>query len=122
MKKQEESRFAHLAKELAEFKAGKSKMKVTTIDPASRERTVHMESYEEMLARHEDKERAAKQFKKARKGLGLSQRQLASALRVNPRTLEGWESSRFPINPTAEVLMRVMSAHPEIKRELVSTK
>jgi len=55
VKKQKENRFANLAKDLAEFKQGKSKIKVTTLDPVGREGTVHMESYEEMRARHETK-------------------------------------------------------------------
>jgi hypothetical protein len=60
VKNQQKIRFAHLAKDLAEFKAGKFELKVTTLDPASGERTVHMESYEEMRARHKNQERDAK--------------------------------------------------------------
>jgi DNA-binding transcriptional regulator YiaG len=80
--------------------------------------SVHYETYEEMRARHATKASAADDFKSVRKQLGLSQAALAQALRVPRRTLEGWESGRFPINPTAEVLARVMRAHPEIYAEL----
>lgn len=116
MKKKETSRFSHLAKELEDFKAGKTKLKVTTLGDEGK--TVHYETYEEMRDRHESKVRAAADFKALRKEIGLSQQMLARALRVAPRTLEGWESGRFAINPSAEVLARVMKEHPEIKREL----
>lgn len=117
-KKEEKNRFAHLGKDLARFKAGKSKLQVTTMDPATLASSVHFETYEEMKARHEAKERAAAEFKSLRKELGLSQATLAQALRVPRRTLEGWEAGRFPINPTAEVLARVMRAYPKIRAEL----
>ena len=53
-----------------------------------------------------------------RKKLNMSQKELASVLRVNTRTLQGWEASRFPINPTAEILLRILKKHPTVKREL----
>lgn len=100
------------------FKAGKVKMPVTTVDPSSRVSSVHYETYEEMKARHAAKARAVAEFKSLRKELGLSQGSLAQALRVPRRTLEGWESGRFPINPTAEVLARVMRAYPKVRADL----
>ncbi len=112
------NRFAHLDKELRDLKSGKTKLKVTTVDPVSKAMTVHFETYEEMHARHKAKAKAAAEFKRVRKELGLPQAAAAAALRVNLRTLQGWESGRFPINPTAEVLLRVMRAHPSIVREL----
>lgn len=117
-KKKETNRFAGLEKEVERFKAGKIKMQVTTVDPATRASTVHYETYEEMKARHQAKEHAAAEFKSLRKDLGLSQGTLAQALRVPRRTLEGWESGRFPINPTAEVLARVMRDYPKVRAEL----
>ena len=118
MKNKSISRFAHLAKHVEDFKAGKTKLKVTTIDAISKSRKIHYESYEEMIMRHQKKTMAAKEFKKVRQGLGLTQSKLAMALRVSKRTLEGWESGRFPIDPPAEVLARVMLMHPEVKRDL----
>ncbi len=44
-KKEEKSRFAYLAKEAEAFKAGKSKLKLTTIDSRTLETNVHFESY-----------------------------------------------------------------------------
>lgn len=117
-KKKETNCFAGLEKEVERFKAGKIKMRVTTVEPATRASSIHYETYEEMKVRHEAKERAASEFKSLRKELGLSQGTLAQALRIPRRTLEGWESGRFPINPTAEVLARVMKAHPKVRAEL----
>jgi DNA-binding transcriptional regulator YiaG len=114
------SRFAHLAKEAEAFKAGKTKLKVTTKDSRTLEASIHYESYEEMRKRHQSKERAAIEFKKLRRELNLTQGKLAMALRVSKRTLEGWEAGRFPIDPPAELLARVMLTHPEIKQELIA--
>ena len=119
-KKEDKNQFAHLAKEAEAFKAGKSMLKVTTIDPRTFEASTYYESYEEMLDRHQAKERAALEFKKLRQELKLTQGKLAMALRVSKRTLEGWEAGRFPIDPPAELLARVMLTHPEIRRELVA--
>ena len=121
MKKNEEkSRFAHLAKQAESFKTGKSLLKVTSKDLRTSETTVHFESYEEMRKRHQSKGKAALEFKKLRQDLKLTQGKLAMALRVSKRTLEGWEAGRFPIDPPAELLARVMLTHPEIRQELVA--
>ncbi|MDQ3000978.1 MAG: helix-turn-helix domain-containing protein [Fibrobacterota bacterium] len=119
-KKEEKSRFAHLAKEAEAFKAGKKKLKVTTKDSRTLKASIHIESYEEMRHRHQAKKRAALEFKKLRQDLNLTQGKLAMALRVSKRTLEGWEAGRFPIDPPAELLARVMLTHPEIKQELIA--
>lgn len=121
MKKNEEkSRFAHLAKQAESFKAGKSLMKVRTTDPRTLEATTRYETYEEMRKRHLTKGRAALEFKKLRQDLKLTQEKMAMALRVSKRTLEGWEAGRFPIDPPAELLARVMLTHPDIRRELLA--
>lgn len=121
MKKNEEkNRFAHLAKQAESFKAGKSLLKVTTTDPRTLEATTRYETYEEMRKRHQTKGRAALEFKKLRQDLKLTQEKMAMALRVSKRTLEGWEAGRFPIDPPAELLARVMLTHPEIRQELVA--
>jgi DNA-binding transcriptional regulator YiaG len=113
------NRFAHLAKEADSFKAGKSKLKVTTTDPRTQEATVHYETYEQMRKRHSAKGKAAIEFKRLRQDLKLTQEKMAMALRVSKRTLEGWEAGRFPIDPPAELLARVMLTHPEIRQELL---
>ncbi len=118
-KSQERNRFEHLEKELLDLKAGKTRMKVTTVDPFSNAMTVHYETYEEMQARHKTKPKAAAEFKQLRQSVGLTQKAAAEALRVSPRTLQGWESSRCPINPTAETFLRVIRTHPEILDELL---
>jgi len=121
MKKNEEkSRFSHLAKQAESFKAGKSLLKVTTADSRTLEITTRYETYLEMRKRHQAKGKAAIEFKKLRQDLKLTQEKMAMALRVSKRTLEGWEAGRFPIDPPAELLARVMLTHPEIRRELVA--
>lgn len=120
MKKNAENRFAHLAKEVESFKAGKSKLKVTTTDSRTQEATVHYETYEQMRKRHSAKGKAAVEFKKLRQELKLTQEKMAMALRVSKRTLEGWEAGRFPIDPPAELLARVMLTHPDIRQELLA--
>ena len=102
------------------FKAGKIKLKVTTLDPATLASEVHYETYEELKVRHESKDRAAAKFKSLRKELGLSQAKLAQALRVPKRTLEAWEAARFPINPTAEVLAQIMRDVPAVRHRLIA--
>lgn len=118
-KNAEKNRFAHLVKEVESFKTGKSMLKVTTTDLRAQEVTVHYETYEQMRKRHAAKGKAAIEFKKLRQDLKLTQEKLAMALRVSKRTLEGWESGRFPIDPPAELLARVMLTHPEIRQELL---
>ena len=118
-KNAEKNRFAHLAKQAESFKAGKSMLKVTTTDPRTLEGTVRYETYEQMRKRHSTKGKAANEFKKLRQELKLTQEKMAMALRVSKRTLEGWEAGRFPIDPPAELLARVMLTHPEIRQELL---
>ena len=120
MKKEttKKSKISGLQDELQDYLSGKTKWRTTVIDPVTKQREVFYESYEELKARHEKKEAAAKEFKEMRKKLKMSQKELASVLRVNTRTLQGWETSRFPINPTAEILLRIIKKHPTIKREL----
>jgi hypothetical protein len=82
MKKNEEkSRFAHLAKQAESFKAGKSSLKVTKVDPRTLEAAISYESYEEMRKRHQSKGKAALEFKKLRQDLKLTQAKMAMALR-----------------------------------------
>lgn len=119
-KPQKKSRFAPLLKEVEDFKAGKIKMQVTTVDPVSLASKVHYETYEEMKSRHAAKDQAAREFKILRVNLKFTQKKLATVLRVSKRTLEGWEAGRYPIDPPAELLVRIMLKHPEIKKELLA--
>ena len=114
------SKFSSLKDELQTYRSGKTKWRTTVIDSTTKKRNVFFDSYDELKARYEKKEAAAKQFKEMRLKLEMSQKELASVLRVNTRTLQGWEAKRFPINPTAEILLRVLKKHPTIKKELTS--
>ncbi len=112
------TKFSGLQDELNDYMSGKTKWRTTVVDPVTKKQNIFFESYEEMKTRYAKKEEAAKQFKDTRLKLKMSQKELASVLRVNTRTLQGWESSRFPINPTAETLLHVIKKHPTIKKEL----
>lgn len=52
---------------------------------------------------------------------GLSQAQFAAALRISPRTLQQWEQGRRRPSGAAETLLKIVSLHPEILREVGET-
>jgi len=118
--KETTNRSVSLSDELENFKSGKTKFRVTTIDPSTKKRKVSFETYEQMKLRHINIEKSAQEFKELRKKLHMSQKELAEALRVNTRTLQGWESSRSPINPTAEILLRVLVRYPVVKSQMMN--
>ena len=53
----------------------------------------------------------------ARQKTGLSQIQFAEALRISPRTLQGWEQGRRQPSGAAQVLIRIANRHPEVIAE-----
>ena len=55
---------------------------------------------------------------KARLKSGLSQAQFAAALHISPRTLQQWEQGRRHPSGAAETLLKIVSRHPEVLREL----
>lgn len=52
---------------------------------------------------------------------GLSQAQFAAALRISHRTLQQWEQGRRRPSGAAETLLRIVSRHPEVLREVMAT-
>jgi hypothetical protein len=51
-----------------------------------------------------------------RKALGMTAAELAAALQVSPRTLEGWEQGRAISTARLIDLRSFMEAHPKLKR------
>lgn len=50
---------------------------------------------------------------------GLSQSQFAAALHISTRTLQQWEQGRRKPSGAAETLLKIVSRHPEILREIL---
>lgn len=57
---------------------------------------------------------------KARVKCGLSQVQFAAALHISPRTLQQWEQGRRHPSGAAETLLKIVSRHPEVLKEVMS--
>lgn len=55
---------------------------------------------------------------KARLNSGLSQAQFAAALHISSRTLQQWEQGRRHPSGAAETLLKIVSRHPEVLREV----
>ncbi len=50
---------------------------------------------------------------------GLSQNQFALALHISPRTLQQWEQGRRHPSGAAETLLKIVSRHPDLLREIM---
>jgi putative transcriptional regulator len=53
-----------------------------------------------------------------RERLHVSRAVFARYLRINLRTIEGWEQGRSKPNPQAALLIKLVERHPEMLREL----
>ncbi|ACL72790.1 transcriptional regulator, XRE family [Thioalkalivibrio sulfidiphilus HL-EbGr7] len=54
----------------------------------------------------------------ARLKSGLSQAQFAAALHISSRTLQQWEQGRRQPSGAAATLLKIVSRHPEVLREV----
>lgn len=98
------------------FKNGKEKLRVTRIDPKTKKRTVSLKGIEEI------KEERKEELKKIRKEfLKLSQKDMATAIHVSTRTLQGWEIGRSLIPEPVILLVRLMKDIPEVKKRLLKS-
>ena len=57
---------------------------------------------------------------KARLKSGLSQTEFAAALHISARTLQQWEQGRRQPSGAAETLLKIVSRHPEVLREVAT--
>lgn len=62
----------------------------------------------------------ANEVVQARLKSGLSQAQFAAALHISPRTLQQWEQGRRHPSGAAETLLKIVSRHPGVLREVVA--
>jgi DNA-binding transcriptional regulator YiaG len=111
--KKKENRFTGLAQEIKDWKAGKVKFR-TTIREKDGTRTIWEESGPESKAR---KTRLA-QFKAIRADLGLTQAEMAAALHVAKKTVQGWEIGK-PIPDTAFILAELIHDVPAVRKRLL---
>lgn len=63
----------------------------------------------------------ANQIVAARLRCGLSQSQFAAALNISMRTLQQWEQGRRQPSGAAETLLKIISRHPDVLREVIAT-
>ena len=103
-----------LTQDWDDFKAGRVKFRTWRIDPKTHKRTMSFKGIQDI--RHE---KASKLKDLRSKELGLSQSQLAQAIHVSPRTLQGWEIGRSLVPEPVLLLLQLMKDIPAIKRRLV---
>jgi putative transcriptional regulator len=63
---------------------------------------------------------AANNIVKTRVKSGLSQTEFASALNISARTLQQWEQGRRQPSGAAETLLKIVSRHPNVLREVMA--
>jgi DNA-binding transcriptional regulator YiaG len=56
-----------------------------------------------------------------KKDLGLTQKAFAEAVGANVRTLQDWETGRFPMPKPVEILMQIMREFPPIRKRLLDS-
>jgi DNA-binding transcriptional regulator YiaG len=103
-----------LAQDWDDFKAGRVKFRTWRIDTRTHKRTMSFKGIEDL--RHE---KATKLKELRSKELGLSQSQLAQAIHVSPRTLQGWEIGRSLVPEPVLLLLQLMKDVPAIRRRLI---
>ena len=113
MKKTTKNRYAGLAQEVKDWTSGKMRLRTSMLNDDGT-RTVWEESGPEEKARLK---RLAR-FKAMRADLGVTQAQMAAALHVALKTLQGWEIGK-PIPEVAYVLAEVLHDVPAVRRKLL---
>lgn len=108
------NRFDGLAQEVRDWKAGKVKLRTSMLE-ANGTRTTWEESGPEANAR---RERTAR-FKAMRADLGLTQAELAAAIHVSKKTLQGWEIGK-PIPDTPFILAELLHDLPAVRKRLLA--
>jgi DNA-binding transcriptional regulator YiaG len=99
------------------FKDGKLKLRTWTIDEKSKKRTMILKGIDDIR-----KERAAKLKDFRTRKLKVSQSELAKALHVRVRTLQGWEIGKgLPPEPVM-LLIELINDIPEVRGRLLPKK
>jgi DNA-binding XRE family transcriptional regulator len=95
------------------FKRGKARLRTWSIDKGTGKRVVAYKGIGDIRG-----ERAAELRRLRTTRLHMSQSELAKAIRVSTRTLQGWESGRsLPAEPIV-VLVRLMGDMPAVRSRL----
>jgi DNA-binding transcriptional regulator YiaG len=99
------------------FKDGKLKLRTWTIDAKSKKRTMALKGIDDIR-----KERAEKLKELRSEKLKVSQSELAKALHVSVRTLQGWEIGKsLPPEPVM-LLIELIIDMPEVRGKLLPKK
>jgi DNA-binding transcriptional regulator YiaG len=113
--KEKPNRYADLAKELADWKSGKKKLKTTILD-AEGGRTVLHASGPEI----EERSQRSAAFKKIRVELGFSQPEMAKAMHVGTATVRNWEYGRRAVPEAMLILAELLRDMPAVRRRLMA--
>jgi DNA-binding transcriptional regulator YiaG len=103
-----------LTQDWDDFKAGRVKFRTWRIDPKTLKRTMAFKGIEDFR-----QEKAIRLKNLRSKELGLSQSQLAQAIHVSQRTLQGWEIGRSLVPEPVILLLQLMKDIPAIRKRLV---
>ena len=99
------------------FKDGKLKLRTWNIDAKSKKRTMTLKGINDLR-----RERAEKLKELRSRKLKVSQSQLAKALHVSVRTLQGWEIGKsLPPEPVM-LLLELIIDIPEVREKLLPQK
>jgi DNA-binding transcriptional regulator YiaG len=113
--KKSKSRFSGLDAEFKAWKAGTKKLR-TTVSVGKSERVAFRASEPELKTRLV----RMTEFKKLRDGLGLSQIEMAEALHVNFRTLQGWEIGKSSVPDPVLILAELLHDLPAVRKRLLA--
>ena len=116
MKKETEkpNRYAGLAKEMGDWKAGKKALRTTIVDEAGGVTVLHATGPE--LDKRQQRTEA---FKKIRVEIGLSQPAMAKALHIGTATVRNWEYSRRMIPEAMLILAELLRDVPAVRKRLM---
>ena len=101
-------------KDVIAYKAGKAKFRTTTIAKDGT-RTTFLESGPEEKVRRE----RLNLFKSLRADLKLSQSEMATALHVSTKSIQGWEIGN-PIPEPILILTQLLHDLPEVRKRLLA--
>jgi DNA-binding XRE family transcriptional regulator len=108
------NRFKGLLDEVKDWKAGKIRWKTTLLEKDGT-RTV----FEESLPESRKREANSVLLKSIRAELDLTQAEMAKALHVSPRSIQGWEIGR-PIPEPVLVLAELLHDVPAVRKRLLA--
>lgn len=112
--KEKPNRFEGLLDDVKDWKAGKSKWRTTLLEKDGT-RTV----FEETLPESKTRQAKATRLKAIRTDLGITQVELAGALQVSPRSIQGWEIGR-PMPEMVLLLAELLHDMPAVRKRLLA--